>query len=521
MRVGYGIQGKRLQRAALLLAGALIATIVLYLLLRGGVLELFGLAFGHDVSASHADVGAFAVLLAGAILLVSFYVFVQRRSHTNEEPVADGASTGADPDSPTDPVIQRMEWIFWRYVAALGVVIGITMLFGFGRETIELWRRHYPWMQLAYALGALVSIVDSIYVWRAKPKPLLTMLNQACQSLVVVLAIVAFAAVVLTWIYDGLMASSQAFSRAPRATQIALFAMPAAFLAFVLLMLLRYAYAGQRVRVFISFHNSREAVASALERALGDAGLIVRRIPFRGDYEHDSLLQTIQDEIRHCDAMVCLPGARPSFVENEVLVASTLRKFIIFLVGEADPRLPNTAYYGYPVFRLERVQRLNYAPMSQLVLLVAGNWKVSLRYFLDSWSRLIGDGKTLLRVSIAFVAGTYLVGGAIAFATAGIAEVKVFVLGFHRAYLDLLGGGVLAWIWLNVFLVGCVFALINQSHTRRVLRQEILTGHLTHQVLRERLPGRKALRILACLWEKPPSADHEVLSEGNPDAPVL
>lgn len=510
MTAGYGIQGKRLRRASLLLAGALIATIVLYRLLSGGVLELLGEAFGHHVSASHPDVGAFAVLLAGAILLVSFYVFVQRRSHTNAEPVADDASTGANPDSAKDPVIQRMQWIFWRYVAALGVVIGISMLFGFGRETIELWRRFYPWLPLAYALGALTSIADSIYVWRVDPKPPLTTLKQASQSLVVALAIVAFAALVLTSIYDGLMESSETFSRAPRATQIAFFAMPAAFLAFVLLMLLRYAYAGQHVRVFISFNNSREAVASALERALSDAGLIVRRIPFlRDGYQHDSLLQTIQEAIRWCDAMVCLPGARPSFVENEVLVASTLRKFILFLVGKTDPRLPNTAYYGYPVFRLERVQRLDYAPVSQLVLLVAGNWKVSLRYFVDSWSHLFDDSKTLLWVTFTFAAGTYLVGGAVAFATAGLGEVQTFVLGFHNAYRDLLGSGAVPWIWLNVFLVGCVFALVNQLHTRRVLRQEILTGHLTHQVLRKRLGGRRALRILACLWRKPPPAEHD------------
>ena len=85
-----------------------------------------------------------------------------------------------------------------------------------------------------------------------------------------------------------------------------------------------------------------------------------------------------------------------------------------------------------------------------------------------------------------------------------------FLTRFHRLYLDLLGTWVVFWVWFNAFLVGCVFALVNQLRTRRVLRQEVLTGRLTLQVLRERLGGGKtAKRLLNCLWEEPPAAEHE------------
>jgi hypothetical protein len=292
--------------------------------------------------------------------------------------------------------------------------------------------------------------------------------------------------------------------------------MPAVFLGVLVIGLARFAYSGHHVRVFISFHHSREETAEELARSLVDRGLIVGRIPFRPDYEHDDLLQRIQNEIRGCTAMVCLPGAQPSFIENEVLVASTLRKFILFVVGERDPRLPNTAYYGYPVFQLERLTRQKFDPIAELILLVAGNWKASLRHFLDGWTQHLDNGRLLFWLVITFVAGTYAVGAVYAFTTANVAEVVSFVSSFHRAYFDLLGGWMIFWIWLNAFLIGSVFALIGQLRARRVLRQDILTGHLTREVLRRRIGGgKRALQVLACLREKPPAAEHEGKSEGT------
>jgi hypothetical protein len=327
---------------------------------------------------------------------------------------------------------------------------------------------------------------------------------------VLILGIGAVVTLILETNYRGLTASSAVFESMGPATRFAFFAMPAAFLCVLLTGLARFAYAGHRVRVFISFHHSREETAQELEQALAESGLVVGRLPFRPDYEHDVLLKRIQDELRTCSAMVCLPGAQPSFIENEVLVASTLRKFILFVVGEEDPRLPNTAYHGYPVFRLERLRRYNFDPLAQLILLVAGNWKASLRHFLDGWTQHLANGRLLLWLVVMFVAGTYIAGAVVAFITAGGAEVWPFLRGFHRAYLGVLGGWMILWIWLNAFLIGSVFAMIGQIRARRVLRQDILTGHLTRTVLRQRIGGgKRARRLLACMREKPPLAEHE------------
>ena len=60
----------------------------------------------------------------------------------------------------------------------------------------------------------------------------------------------------------------------------------------------------------------------------------------------------------------------------------------------------------------------------------------------------------------------------------------------------------------NAFLIGSVFALIGQLRARRVLRQDMLTGHLTREVLRQRIGGgKRALQLLACIREKPPAAE--------------
>ena len=66
------------------------------------------------------------------------------------------------------------------------------------------------------------------------------------------------------------------------------------------------------------------------------------------------------------------------------------------------------------------------------------------------------------------------------------------------------------WIWFNAFLIGSVFAMIGQIRARRVLRQDILTGHLTRTLLRQRIGGgKRARRLIACMREKPPLAEHE------------
>jgi hypothetical protein len=109
------------------------------------------------------------------------------------------------------------------------------------------------------------------------------------------------------------------------------------------------------VTAFISFSHSMEEIAEYLERELKAKGIRVGRIPYKKHAEHQEIVVPVQDCIIKCDALFCIPGPTASFVESEVMAASTTKKIIFFLTGEYQGTLPNTADKRYPVFKLERV----------------------------------------------------------------------------------------------------------------------------------------------------------------------
>src|SRR5262245_54993785 len=446
-----------------ILAYAFFGALCAALVSRDGAATLAYL-FGRDLAERFPTMTRLAGLAVAIVVLIALIQLADRRKR-------DQQAAGA-----VDPVVAWMRRRFRDYGVIVMVTVGLGVTLQVARGAFEMlvatWIAFYPWTPLALALAGLAGLADSLLsdYYGARPRPTIRMAaGKAGQSVLFALVLGTLAMLLLYWNYRGLLDSSALFARVSPATRVAFFAMPALFLAFVLAMLLRYARLGRRTRVLISFQHAREDTAQALQEALGASGLVARRIPYRGDYQHDRLLRTIQEEIRRCDAVVCLPGTEPSFVENEILVASTLRKFIVFVVGAAESRLPNTAFPCYPVFRLERVEPLRFTPLAELILLVAGHWRASLRYFLDSWTRLFSDGKTLLGVVAVFVGGTYLIGIGLAALPGSGTTSWAFLTRFHRIYLDLLGNWVVFWIWFNAFLVGCVFALVNQLQIGRAL----------------------------------------------------
>lgn len=420
--------------------------------------------------------------------------------------------------------LSRMHGVFRWYVQLLGTALVLGFAILLLHWSTLIWFGFLPWTAVISVIASLVALIDTLVVAGKTRASLRRTLKGAATNQVWAQLIFGVLALFAFGIFQGLRESAELFAMVSPSVRLAFMAMPAVFFSFIVAMMLRFALAGHWVRVFISYQHDRNQAATEVEAVLQRFGLLVSRIPFRDDHAHDRLLQTIQDEIRRCDAMLCLPGARASFVENEVLVASTLRKFIVFLIGADEPRLPNTAYYGYPVFRLERVAKRGYQPVCDLISLVAGNWRASFRFFVDSWSRPFSDGRTLGWLVLVFVGGSYVIGAVHAAVTAGGRELWPFVSGFHRAYLDLLGSGLFPWLFLNAFLIGCAFAMVNILRVRRVLRQEILTGQLTREQLRQHLGnGKRANTLLACLWKRPPPAEHEAgslvwcrLEESNP-----
>jgi hypothetical protein len=418
------------------------------------------------------------------------------------------AAAAATPAAPSRRYALFHGYIAWLMATALcGLVLVVWQV------VVETWLRHLPWTLWAAVLACMAALAASIVDWRSRPTERRAVLSDAWQAQLWAQGIVAVLAFVIGLNVEGFLASAQQFADATPALRVAFLLMPGLFLALVATVVLCLALPGHHVRVFISFQHGREQSAAELEAALVKSGIAARRIPFRADHQHDELLRSIQDELRRCDAMVCLLGANPSFVENEVLVASTLKKFIVFVVGEHEPRLPNTAFYGYPVFRLERVSRRGWRAVAELFLLVAGHWRASLRFLASSWGRLFDaeNSRLLGWLAAAFVGGSYAAGAAVALAAGGgLSAVWAFVRGFHRFYLDVTGGWLMPWLLFNAFLIGSAFALLNLLRTRRVLRQETLTGHLTHELLRQQLgSGKRLNELLAAMWKKPPAAEHE------------
>jgi hypothetical protein len=140
-----------------------------------------------------------------------------------------------------------------------------------------------------------------------------------------------------------------------------------------------------RTRVFVSFQHEREPIAEMLASEMTKFGIRAEKLPFVESPDHDTLVYQVSRGIRDCDVFVCVPGKRPSFVDNEVGVALGAKKPMLFVLIEADaPHLPNFAMKGYPVFALERLQRLHRAGfriLASFCSYLAADWRSTVRVY--------------------------------------------------------------------------------------------------------------------------------------------
>jgi hypothetical protein len=144
-----------------------------------------------------------------------------------------------------------------------------------------------------------------------------------------------------------------------------------------------------RANVFISFHHDREMAANALAAHLARLGTRPTKLPFLESPEHDALLTQVQGSIQRCDVFVCIPGDRPSFVENEVAMAFGLEKPLLFILSEADhSRLPNTAMKGYPIFSLEKIEDGRYGSLARLCSYLAADLRSTRNLYLEIFEHL-------------------------------------------------------------------------------------------------------------------------------------
>lgn len=140
-----------------------------------------------------------------------------------------------------------------------------------------------------------------------------------------------------------------------------------------------------RRAVFVSFQNEREAEAQRLASALDAARFRVLRLPYEPGAGHQRIVGTVNDMLRACDAVVCLPGRDTSFVEAEVAAATVARKPVVFLVSDRGT-LPNTADKRHPSFSLERSAARDHEPVGDFLHHVTQDFRSTWQLYRAAWA---------------------------------------------------------------------------------------------------------------------------------------
>ena len=137
-----------------------------------------------------------------------------------------------------------------------------------------------------------------------------------------------------------------------------------------------------RARVFISYEHGHDHIVADIVSRMTNARLRVERLPYVDAPDHDDLLDDVTLHIQRCDVFLCVPGPNPSFVESEVSMARGMQKPLLFVATDPNnPRIPNTAKKGYPVFDLTRLNAKGIQILAAFCSYVAGDWRAKLRLY--------------------------------------------------------------------------------------------------------------------------------------------
>jgi TPR repeat protein len=129
----------------------------------------------------------------------------------------------------------------------------------------------------------------------------------------------------------------------------------------------------RRARIFVSYQHQFEDIATGIAAKLKTKKLSPIKLPFLDNPEHNSLLDTVKEGISHSDIVVCIPGEKPSFVENEVAMAFSMEKPLIFVsTNDYLSRIPNTAKRGYPIINLNSLDEGGWNSFCNFCLYVSG-----------------------------------------------------------------------------------------------------------------------------------------------------
>jgi len=253
----------------------------------------------------------------------------------------------------------------------------------------------------------------------------------------------------------------------------------------------------RKLRVFVTYQNAVAELAAEITEALRKHGLDAEFIPFL-ERDHDKLIQDVRQRLRRCDAVVAVPGEVKSFIDAELLSASTLRKPIVIVKHRPGQTLPDTAYRGYPVFGIVPLRGYDHRPLGHLIGYACNHWS-------DVPLNLI---RALSGAGDAFM----------------VALVGVTLLGLPRFVIEILvvaGQTGLAYriaLWtywaffgafLAVFVIKFAGAVIAKFRAIRTVKQDVVTGAFTYDRVEEGLGFLSSDReILSCLEREPLALRH-------------
>ena len=254
----------------------------------------------------------------------------------------------------------------------------------------------------------------------------------------------------------------------------------------------------RRVKVFLSYQHQHAALVTKLEAVLKTKWIKPDFIPFL-PADHDTIIALVQKSIEKSDLLVILPGSEKSFVDAEIMLASSLKKPIFFLKITEDQRIPDTSYRGYPVFDLQKLENYQFRPLNRFILYVTKSSKDVLLNFPRTLVAFYNQFDSILPV-LGFMILLWIVSGPIIFILANLEwRFKISEIFF--------------WIFTTIvtgyFIFRYIKIITERMRAISVTRQTIRTGNMTYELLADCFVELEADReILHCINKDPLSTKH-------------
>jgi hypothetical protein len=213
-----------------------------------------------------------------------------------------------------------------------------------------------------------------------------------------------------------------------------------------------------RPQVFVAYNRERLDTAEQIVRSLNLNG-IHTYIDRPGLVAHDQLIDRLRKQINRSDMVVVLPGATASFVDAEILSASTAEKLMVVIALSGEDTLPNTMLCGYPTFQFESLASKTFTPLADFVFFAVNHRKYTMASLLEAFAAGMAVyfsplGTTVLSVTVILGYFTYRW----AFRSSELLLAIIFGLA------------------TSMFIIVASKQLIAVTRASRIIRQQSITG---------------------------------------------